>query len=500
MKTQKIYKQVIGLTFVLFTSSVNCFAQIDESSKVELLSDLSNLQKHENFIVASNPESKELQETYNNWIKDNPKVWQIPLAIGNSLKKKDIKKSYEYLLKAVENNPNLHDTWLTLSLNAYFNGDKPKAISHMENALKGDPDNIRYLMQYAAYFKESNPKKFREISLKIADNPKKDVYSCYTLLLLAQAEKNQEERFKVYERVKAEYSDEVTPIYHHTMSYYFDELYKIDPSRASKLAASLLELKTVKLVDQWESRAINTSKISQADIAFKKKDYKQAKEILKDVTLSPDLIANKLLLLFNAEIEHNLDNTEGAYRMLLTAFLEKPDALLKEAIDTYAADLDKTKEMVNKEIYATLYKNVKAATPFSLRKYEDDKLVSLADLKGKVVFITYWYPGCGPCREEFPHFENVLKKFNKSDVVYLGLNVTKSQNELVMPFIKGNPYSFVPLDDTKPRDKGNLDNKLLAPVNFLIDREGNLVFSQFRTLAQNESELEAMIQLLVDKK
>ena len=117
--------------------------------------------------------------------------------------------------------------------------------------------------------------------------------------------------------------------------------------------------------------------------------------------------------------------------------------------------------------------------------------------KGKVILMTFWFPGCGPCRGEFPHFENVVRKFKGKDLVYLGINVYPKQDEYVLPFMKGTKYSFIPL-------KGTSEWAFEAygvrgqPTNFLIDKKGNIVYSNFRTDIDNERTLELMIQSLLE--
>ncbi len=85
--------------------------------------------------------------------------------------------------------------------------------------------------------------------------------------------------------------------------------------------------------------------------------------------------------------------------------------------------------------------------------------------------------------------------------MYLGINIVLDQDEYVIPFMNASGYSFIPLRDDPKWDKGNLNNRNAAPVNFLIDKEGRIVFSNFRTNEANEKTLELMISsLLPDKK
>ena len=117
-----------------------------------------------------------------------------------------------------------------------------------------------------------------------------------------------------------------------------------------------------------------------------------------------------------------------------------------------------------------------------------------------MVLLTYWFPGCGPCRGEFPHFQNVVNKFKGQDLVYVGINISPEQNDYVVPFMKSSGYTFIPIEDVEGRNKGNLDNRNAAPVNFLIDKTGKIVYSDIRTDESNEDLLATMITSLLNKK
>lgn len=109
---------------------------------------------------------------------------------------------------------------------------------------------------------------------------------------------------------------------------------------------------------------------------------------------------------------------------------------------------------------------------------------TLADYKGKVVFLNFWATWCPPCRKEMPDIEALYKKynFNQDDVVFLGVanprnekNVStrEIEKEGVIAFLEDNGYTFpVVFDETGEIFRQYNISSL--PTTYLIDREGNI--------------------------
>src|SRR3569833_4417732 len=54
-------------------------------------------------------------------------------------------------------------------------------------------------------------------------------------------------------------------------------------------------------------------------------------------------------------------------------------------------------------------------------KTVDGKTIHLADLKGKVVVLNFWFIACAPCHIEAPVMKNIAGGFNKDDVVFVSI-------------------------------------------------------------------------------
>lgn len=113
----------------------------------------------------------------------------------------------------------------------------------------------------------------------------------------------------------------------------------------------------------------------------------------------------------------------------------------------------------------------------------------LSDLKGKVILVTFFATWCGPCRAELPHIEkdiyNRLKNNPNFELLVFGrehdwdeVNGFKAEQQLSMPFYPD-----------KERKIYSLYAKQSIPRNFLIDKNGKIVYL---SIGFNEKEFEEL--------
>lgn len=71
---------------------------------------------------------------------------------------------------------------------------------------------------------------------------------------------------------------------------------------------------------------------------------------------------------------------------------------------------------------STNHKKIEIAQDLSTIKFKDAKgnVVSLADLKGKVIFVNFWATWCPPCLAEMPSVNKLYQQFEKdAEVVFI---------------------------------------------------------------------------------
>jgi thiol-disulfide isomerase/thioredoxin len=104
----------------------------------------------------------------------------------------------------------------------------------------------------------------------------------------------------------------------------------------------------------------------------------------------------------------------------------------------------------------------------------DGKMVSLADNKGKVVFLNIWATWCGPCREEMPSMEKLYKELKGEDFEILAVSIDVLGAKAVAPFVKEYKLNFPTLLNPKGTIQ-SLYGTTGIPETFIIDKEGVLV-------------------------
>ena len=102
--------------------------------------------------------------------------------------------------------------------------------------------------------------------------------------------------------------------------------------------------------------------------------------------------------------------------------------------------------------------------------------VSLADLRGKVVVMTFWTTRCAICRHEMPILDGVVKQYDPNKVVFLAL--TTENEHQVAAYLRNNPFTFKIVTDSfgtllryADRDgRGNIN--IGYPSFFVVDKQG----------------------------
>lgn len=122
----------------------------------------------------------------------------------------------------------------------------------------------------------------------------------------------------------------------------------------------------------------------------------------------------------------------------------------------------------------------------------DGSSFSLADCRGKVVFINLWATYCGPCVKELPHFVDLYHEHG-DDIAVLAVHAnmtTEDVNEYLKD--KGWDIQFAIDDDNESIFK-IVNGSLALPQTIVLNRKGEVVYNKVGSVT------EEMLQQLYDE-
>jgi len=123
--------------------------------------------------------------------------------------------------------------------------------------------------------------------------------------------------------------------------------------------------------------------------------------------------------------------------------------------------------------------------------------VSLADLRGKAVYLDFWASWCPPCKKSFPWMNSIAKRYEDEGLVVLAVNLDKKR-ELATEFLNSVPARFPIAFDPK----GEVASRYQLPgmpTSFLIDRNGDLVGRHVGFREGDKADMEQSIRALLEK-
>lgn len=124
----------------------------------------------------------------------------------------------------------------------------------------------------------------------------------------------------------------------------------------------------------------------------------------------------------------------------------------------------------------TLVKVGQQAPEFSVNMF-DGSVVSLKDLKGKVVLLNFWATWCPPCRLELNRVQkDIIDRFAGEDFVFLPVSRQDSY-EKIKTFREQTGHQF-PMGMDTDRKIYALFATATIPRNFLIDRTGKIILAE----------------------
>jgi thiol-disulfide isomerase/thioredoxin len=467
----------------------------DEEIKKALIvveANMDSLKAHRNYIFAKGMNNPLLWDQYEAWMKKYPGNVNIPLAIGTTYFKAAMPQPKDFLLRAAAMDPSDAQIWYMLGADADTRAQNDLFREYIGKAASLEPSNANYAYGYLKSLENTDHSTYEKEVFDFAKRFPTDERGAQVIYELGRGAGNLNDRIHYFEVLRELYPPQKFKNSVLGMPGLADAYLQTDPKKALALINELDWEGDWKIRKQIAESFIEINKLVEAQ------NYGEAISSLDQVKLPTFNYLKDFIALKRASLQEKTGDVKSAYDSLSVKFAKLPTDLLYNAMESYGKKIGKSKKEVDKDIEMIRNGAAVPAYPFELGLYSSTDSLKLNSLKGKVILLTIWFPGCVPCREEFPHFQTVVDSFKGDSLVYIGMNVLPSQDGFVIPFMKNTKYSFIPVRGTFPFVEKNFGAKG-APANFLIDKDGKIIFKDFRIDKTNHRTLELMIASLLEK-
>lgn len=94
----------------------------------------------------------------------------------------------------------------------------------------------------------------------------------------------------------------------------------------------------------------------------------------------------------------------------------------------------------------------------------------IEELRGYPIVVNVWGSWCGPCRAEFPYFQQVSAQLGK-EVAFLAID-TYDENDAAETFLRDNPVPYPSFTDPDKKIATELVAPFALPATIFYDRQG----------------------------
>lgn len=138
--------------------------------------------------------------------------------------------------------------------------------------------------------------------------------------------------------------------------------------------------------------------------------------------------------------------------------------------------------------------NGKATPPALILQDLHGKTHNLDDYKGKIVLVQFWATYCGPCREEMPTMNRMIKKMGDVPFEILAIDMGESRAEVEQFVSEVKPEFSILLDEEG--ESITAWQVFAVPSNFIIDPQGKIRYTLFGGVNWDDETLISKIKAL----
>jgi tetratricopeptide (TPR) repeat protein len=226
---------------------------------------------------------------------------------------------------------------------------------------------------------------------------------------------------------------------------------------------------------------------------YLRNDFSNAVDALRFAVEHSDNVSTEIWTHLARALSAKGDNQE-AFEVLLEILSQEMNPEVRKLAAEFYKQEHGSMDGFDEEIQLARTRNAVPASNFTLFTADETPL-SLMDYKDKVILLNFWFPTCTYCGAEFPHIEELYRKYKDEGLVVVAVE-SKGDMEGAKQLFEKEGYTFPYVHDTKSVHK-NLYNVTGFPTTFLIGRMGMVRYKHIGFFKGMEEMLENEIRELL---
>jgi len=125
----------------------------------------------------------------------------------------------------------------------------------------------------------------------------------------------------------------------------------------------------------------------------------------------------------------------------------------------------------------------------------DGRILTLEQLRGRPVLVTFWATTCPSCIEEIPHLIELYRELNPKGLEIIGVAMVYDPPAQVRAMVEQRQIPYPIVLDSEERIARAFDNVRVTPTTVLISPEGRIVHYRLGLLdmPKLQNTIEAML-------
>jgi peroxiredoxin len=180
----------------------------------------------------------------------------------------------------------------------------------------------------------------------------------------------------------------------------------------------------------------------------------------------------------------------GLFRDVLSNYPDVPVTISAPGF----RDLKTLADKASKSLYALEHLTIGSEAPDIVGKDLHNEPLDLKDYRGKVVILSFWFTGCGPCMGKVPLEQRLIDKYKERPFALLGI-CTDNEIDEAQKTAEEHKISWPCWFDGENGPIARDYNILTWPTIYVLDRNGAIVGKDI-----GDEELDALIANMIDGK